>query len=103
MTSLTKLDLPWDNHIQISIRAWSMSRAKELADKKSFSNPMDKTLFEEFLYGVLVDALTTFNDTYNRAYNEHVNSLLKMIDNYMDRIASPSPPVIIRQKGEQTK
>ena len=77
----------WSDHVQIAIKTWSRTKARDLADKALKVPPQE---MEQFLAEVLVDALLTYNDTYLVAYNQHVHQMERMMEAYVGTALPPS-------------
>jgi hypothetical protein len=81
---------PWSDHMNIAIKCWSQARARELSDKALKVSVRNHRYMEHFLAEVLTDALMTFNETYNKAYEQHVQQLERLLtDDYVTRISNP--------------
>jgi hypothetical protein len=86
---------PWEDSIKTAIRAYSISRAKELIEGRTLPLPRNDEELEQFLTEVLIDALQTFNADFNEAYNVHPRHVQQLLDDYA-KAALPAPIVIQR-------
>ena len=79
-----KIESPWSNHLKIAIRVWSRDRARQMAEK-ALQVPTRNLDMEHFLTELLTDALLTFNEDYNKAYNEQVQRLQQLLEELQAR------------------
>lgn len=70
---------PWSNHLKIAIRCWSLERARQMAEN-AIRVPPELSSMEQFLAELLTNALLEFNETYNKASNEQIESLMRMTE-----------------------
>ena len=92
---------PWSDHLKITIQCWSRERARQLSDKALKVSIRDHRDIEHFLTEVLTDALLTFNETYNKASEEYVNGIERLLADF--RATLPSNPVILGRDPENSK
>lgn len=84
---------PWDDHVKIAIRSWARIRAKEVTGEAQRIPLLD---MEYWLAELLTDALLTFNNDYNRAYNEHVHRLERLVEDAQN--CSLPRPILIKKE-----
>lgn len=54
---------------------------------------------ETFLAELLADALMTFNESYNSAYNEHIQQLERLLEETQSRTLMP--PILTTSKPDR--
>ena len=89
---------PWTDDMRIAIRAWSRVRARQMAPKAAkVMCHVCITEMEDFLDNLLTDALQTFNDDYNAAYNQHVAQLERLLNDALG--IKLAQPIVMRSES----
>jgi hypothetical protein len=79
---------PWSDHLKIAIRTWSLNRARQMSAKAA--QEVLNGNVEDFLVELLMDALLTFNEDYNRCYNEQIVRMEGLVrDAQMTKLPEP--------------
>jgi hypothetical protein len=79
MSEQMRMESPWTSHLRIAIKVWARERARQLSEK-ALKVPARNQDMEYFLTELLTDALLTFNETYNAAYDEQIHRLERMLE-----------------------
>ena len=90
-TKQMKMDSPWDNYLRIAIECWSRQRARDMAGQALCVVSIED--METFLTRLLIHALVTFDETYNKGYNEHIEQMWRLLQEKQ----ALTPPTIIAE------